>query len=148
MLGIIEHQTFISILEWYDCMVFTCRIAINLIRMIGQDDAFWQYGKVSQRKILLGKCLFVVTIPSSPIIASLAASSYEVFSIRNHRENFCQRATFICCFPDKVFRCNCISLIHQNKGEKRLSFGTIISTKYSFTYPFPNTPTWFIISSK
>ena len=73
--GIVEHQTFISILEWYDCMVFTCRIAINLIRMIGQDDAFWQYGKVSQRKILLGKCLFVVTIPSSPIIASLAASA-------------------------------------------------------------------------
>ena len=56
-------------------MVFACSKAINLIRMICQDNAFWQYGKVSQRKILLGKCLFVVTIPSSPIIASLAASA-------------------------------------------------------------------------
>ena len=75
MLGIVEHQTFISILERDNSMVFACSKAINLIRMIGQDDAFWQYGKVSQRKILLGKCLFVVTIPSSPIIASLAASA-------------------------------------------------------------------------
>ena len=52
-------------------MVFACSKAINLIRMICQDYAFWQYGKVSQRKILLGKCLFVVTIPSRPIIARI-----------------------------------------------------------------------------
>lgn len=71
MLGIIEHQTFISFLERYNCMVFACSKAINLIRMICQDNAFWQYGKVSQRKILLGKCLFVVTIPSCPIIARI-----------------------------------------------------------------------------
>ncbi len=52
-------------------MVFACNKAINLIRMICQDYAFWQYGKVSQRKILLGKRLFVVTIPSRPIIARI-----------------------------------------------------------------------------
>lgn len=34
MLGIVEHQTFISILKRYNCMVFACSKAINLIRMI------------------------------------------------------------------------------------------------------------------
>ena len=71
MLGIVEHQTFVGILEWYDSMVFTCSEAINLIRMISQDDSIGQHSKVSQRKILLGKCLFVVTIPSCPIIARI-----------------------------------------------------------------------------
>lgn len=71
MLGIVEVQASIGILEWYNRMIFTSSKAINLIRMICQDNAFWQYGKVSQRKIPLGKCLFVVTIPSCPIIARI-----------------------------------------------------------------------------
>ena len=65
MLGIIEHQTFISFLKRYNCMVFACSKAINLIWMIGQDDTFWQYGKVSQRKVFLCKCKvnFFTTLP-------------------------------------------------------------------------------------
>ena len=41
MLGIVEVQASIGILEWYNRMIFTSSKAINLIRMIGQDDTFW-----------------------------------------------------------------------------------------------------------
>lgn len=71
MLGIIEHQTFISFLERYNCMVFACSKAINLIRMISQDDSIGQHSKVSQRKILLCKRLIVIAIPSCPDITRI-----------------------------------------------------------------------------
>ena len=71
MLGIVKHQTTVGVLEWYDRMIFACSKTINLIRMIRQNDTLWQHSKVSQREILLGKCLFVVTIPSRPFIARI-----------------------------------------------------------------------------
>ena len=41
MLGIVEVQALAGILEWYNRMILTSSKAINLIRMVGQDDTFW-----------------------------------------------------------------------------------------------------------